>query len=97
MGALRRGWTYDDRGALLKFWADAGVHFEVKDGALVIACEGGSERLRTALRTLRPALTELREEVEYQRWAEQSLQARGMQLERLEFVRYLYQEGRLQS
>lgn len=97
MGALNPRWSYDDRGALLKFWEDAGVRFELKDGLLVFACDAGKARLRQALVELQPCLQDLAEEVQYQRWAEQSLQARGMDLDHLEFVRYLYQEGRLQS
>lgn len=87
--------SYDDRNEILQFWMDAGIHFDVVDDRLQIWSDHGAQHVEEVMDSLRPHFTDLKEEVGYQRWAEQSLEARGLDLARLEFYRWAYEQGQL--
>lgn len=88
--------TYDDRGALLKFWSDAGIHFKVVDGRLQFWADDRS-KLNEAGAAISEHIEALKEELQYQAWAEQSLEERGMDLGKLTFMRWCYEQGMAKS
>lgn len=87
--------SYDARNEILQFWENAGVHFKVVEGKLQIFSDHGAAHLEDATNHLRPHLSDIKEEVEYQAWAEQSLETRGLDLSKLEFYRWAYEQGHL--